>query len=106
MQIKRLEKAFAAFAALEKTHQPLHFVQVFLLVAAHDHGPTFKEIEATLGLTNSAVSRTVMALGDTSRKGTPGYGLLTTQKDLREGRRLVVKLTAAGKKLLRELQSI
>lgn len=106
MQIKHLGKVFAAFAAFEKTHQPLHFAQVFLVVAAADDGCTFDEIMSTLGLTNSAVSRTVMALGGTSRKQTPGYGLLTTQKDPLEGRRFLVKLTGSGKKLLRELQSI
>ena len=106
MQIKRLQNAFAAFAAFEKTHQPLHFAQVFLVVAAHDDGCTFDEIQSTLGLTNSAVSRTVKALGGTSRKQTPGYGLLTTQRDPREGRRYLVKLTGSGKKLLGDLQSV
>lgn len=106
MQIKRLKKAFAAFSAYEKTHLPIHFAEVILTVAEHQDGCTFKQIENSLDLTNSAVSRTVMALGSEDRKGQPGYGLLTTQRDPLEGRRYVVKLTGAGNKLLNDLQAI
>ena len=106
VEIKRLQKALSAFSAFEKTHLPMHFAQVLLIVAEQPGGCTFKVIEDRLGLKNSAVSRTVMALGATDRKGQPGYGLVTSQRDPDEGRRFLVRLTNAGNKLIRELQAI
>ena len=59
-----------------------------------------------LNLTNSAISRSVMAMGDTNRKGQPGFDLLDTFKDPKEGRRFLVRLSPRGKALYRQLQSI
>ena len=84
---------------------PLHFCQIFLVVARRGQC-TFPELMEELNLTNSAISRSVMAMGDTHRKGTPGFGLLETRKDHREGRRFLVYLSPKGKALYRQLQSI
>lgn len=105
MDNNQLGKALAAFAVLDPTHLPIHFAQVFLVVAAE--GPcTFQTVMERLDLTNSAVSRTVMALGETNRKGQPGFGLLITFRDPAEGRRFLVALSAKGKALARQIDTI
>jgi len=105
MDHDQLARALAPFAVLSPTHFPLHFAQVFLVVARK--GPcTFQTVMEELDLTNSAVSRTVMALGQTNRKGQPGFDLLTVFRDPAEGRRFLITLTPKGKALARQLQGI
>ncbi len=105
MDLSQLESALAAFSFLSPTSFPVHHAEVFLLVAKE--GPcTYDAIEKALNLSNSTVSRTVMALGELHRKGYPGHGLLETYSDPAEGRRYLVRLTAKGKALLRQLQAI
>ena len=105
MDLHQLESATAAFAVLSPTHLPLHFCQIFLVVARRNQC-TFQELMEELNLTNSAISRSVMAMGDTNRKGQPGFDLLDTFKDPKEGRRFLVRLSPRGKALYRQLQSI
>ena len=105
MDLHQLESATAAFAVLSPTHLPIHFVQIFLVVGEKGQ-ITFQELMEELNLTNSAISRSVMAMGETHRKGTPGFGLMETRKDHREGRRFLVYLSPKGKALYRSLQSI
>jgi DNA-binding MarR family transcriptional regulator len=105
MDHDQLARALAPFAVLSPTHFPLHFAQVFLVVARK--GPcTFQTVMEELDLTNSAVSRTVMALGQTNRKGQPGFDLLAVFRDPAEGRRFLITLTPKGKALARQLQGI
>jgi DNA-binding MarR family transcriptional regulator len=105
MDHDQLARALAPFSVLSPTHFPLHFAQVFLVVARK--GPcTFQTVMEELDLTNSAVSRTVMALGQTNRKGQPGFDLLTVFRDPAEGRRFLITLTPKGKALARQLQGI
>lgn len=105
MDHSQLASALAAFAVLSPTHLPIHFAQIFLVVAKNEPC-TFQTVMEALDLTNSAVSRTVMALGQTSRKGTPGFDLMYAAKDPKEGRRLIIFLTPKGKALYRQLTSI
>ena len=102
MDMAQLGRALAAFAVNSPTHWPNHFSQVFLAVA-QQQPVTFAELEEVLGLSNSAISRTVAALGETHRKGTTGYGLCVVSKDPAEGRRFIVMLTAKGEALKRQL---
>ena len=104
MELKQFERALACFAAIEPTHQMLHFAQAFLVLAEHEPC-TFRTVGEALNLTNSSVSRIVRALGQTNRKGTPGFGLVYTAKDPKEGRREIVMLTPKGKALLRSLKA-
>lgn len=67
---------------------------------------TYEDLEAALNLSNSTVSRTVHALGDTRRRGYDGHGLLETFRDPDEGRRFMVRLTAKGKALVRQLEGL
>lgn len=105
MDLRQLESALAAFSVLNPTQLPLHHVQVFLEVAKAG-SCTYAEIEEALNLANSTVSRTVNALGDTHRKGHPGFDLLEVHPDPDEGRRFVVRLTAKGKALVRQIEGI
>ena len=101
----QFEKALGTFAVLSPTHMPLHFCQIFLVVTRRGQC-TYQELMEELNLTNSAISRSVMAMGITNRKGMPGFDLLRTWPDPREGRRLLVGLTAKGKALNRSLESL
>jgi DNA-binding MarR family transcriptional regulator len=65
-----------------------------------------KDIEAATGLSNSAVSRTIHALGDTHRKGKQGFGLIRTEKDPEEGRRSLVMLSSKGERMAKLLQQL
>ena len=105
MDLAQLARALDAFAALDPTHFPLHHAQVFLQVAAKGRS-TYGEIEKALGLTNGSVSRTVTAMGETNRRGDPGYDLLEIHPDPDEGRRHLVVLTPRGRALLRQLQNL
>ena len=105
MDLRQLGSALAAFAVLSPTHLPIHFVQIFLVVGEKGQ-ITFQELMEELNLTNSAISRSVMAMGETHRKGTPGFDLLEAFKDPAEGRRFLVRLSPKGKALYRSLQSI
>ena len=105
MDLRQLGSALAAFAVFSPTPLPIHFVQIFLVVGERGQ-VTFQELMEELNLTNSAISRSVMAMGEVHRKGTPGFELLETRKDHREGRRFLVYLSPKGKALYRQLQSI
>lgn len=106
MDLRQLENALAAFSSLSPTAFPMHHAEVLLVVAGAARGVTYGEIEKALNLSNSTVSRTVHALGDTHRKGYDGHGLLETVKDPEEGRRLLVRLTAKGHALIRQLEKL
>ena len=47
-----------------------------------------------------------MALGQTNRRGDPGYDLLKVDADPSEGRRFIVTLTAKGRALKRQLDKL
>ena len=105
MDLRQLDSALRSFAVFDPTHLPIHFVQIFLVVGERGQ-VTFQELMEELNLTNSAISRSVMAMGEVHRKGKPGFDLLETRKDHREGRRFLVSLSPKGKALYRQLQSI
>ena len=105
MDSRLLGRALDVFAVLDPTHLPAHFIQIFLLVA-QEEPIKFLDIEERLGLSNSAVSRTIQALGAVSRKGTQGFGLVTVERDPEEGRRYVALLTPRGRALYRQIEAI
>ena len=102
MDLRVLGRALGLFAVLDPTHLPSHFIQVFLVIA-RDGPCTLKHIEDQLNLSNSAVSRTVHALGETNRKGNPGFALVTVAQDPAEGRRFLALLTSRGQAVKRQL---
>jgi DNA-binding MarR family transcriptional regulator len=105
VDLRQLAKALQSFAVLEPTQLPLHFLQVFLVVA--ECGPcTYRRIEERLNLTNSSVSRTLNALAETHRSGRNGFGLVVLEQDPAEGRRFQARLSARGEALRRQLESL
>ena len=105
MDLRQLERALAAFSVLNPKSFPMHHAEVFLYVARH--GPcAYEDMQEALDLSNSTISRTVHALGDQHRKGYDGHGLLDLKRDPQEGRRFAVSLTAKGKALVRQLESL
>lgn len=106
MGLSELEQALNAFSVLSQAQAfPVHHAQVFLAVARGDE-PTYQEIETRVGLTNSSVSRTLMALGALHRKGCTGMGLVATYQDPGNRRRFRARLTSRGRALLRQLEGI
>jgi DNA-binding MarR family transcriptional regulator len=105
MDSRLLGRALDLFAVLDPTHLPAHFIQVFLVVA--QDGPcTIRHVEEQLNLSNSAVSRTVQALGFINRRGQQGFNLLTVERDPEEGRRFLVMLTSRGRALYRQIEAL
>lgn len=105
MDLSQLERALAAFAVLSPVSFPLHHAQIFLVVAKRGQC-CYWDIEDELSITNGTVSRCVHAMGDTHRKGYPGHGLLETFRDPAEGRRFLVRLTAKGRALARQIEGL
>ena len=105
MDLSQLERALAAFAVLSPFSFPLHHAQIFLVVAERGQC-SYWDIEDELSITNGTVSRCVHAMGDTHRKGYPGHGLLEIFRDPAEGRRFLVRLTAKGRALARQIEGL
>ena len=105
MDLRALGNALDLFAVLDPTHLYAHHIQVFLVVA-RDGPCTFKHIEDQLQLSNSAISRTVQALGTTNRKGQPGFELVEVVRDPAEGRRFLVGLTSRGHAIARQIKNL
>ena len=96
MDLDRLGVALDLFRSMGHGTLPLHFAQMFLLVALYEP-ITYKRLEEEINLTNSSVSRTLNALSDFHRTGEPGLGLIKLVNDPAEGRRRVARLSAKGK---------
>ena len=105
MDLRVLGTALDLFAVLDPTHLYAHHIQVFLVVA-RDGPCTLKHIEDTLNLSNSAVSRTIQALGQTHRKGHQGFDLVVVERDPTEGRRFLVMLTSRGHAIARQIKQL
>jgi len=105
MDHRLLARALDLFAVLDPTHLYAHHIQVFLVVA-RDGPCTLKHIEDQLNLSNSAVSRTIQALGALNRKGQPGFDLVTFERDPAEGRRYLAMLTSKGHALVRQIKNL
>lgn len=108
MDLDHLAAATDSFAAQhdDPTAVPLHHFRLFIEVGRLGGRCTYRQLQDSLSLNNSSVSRTVNALGAEHRKGRPGLGLLITYPDPDEGRRNLVALSPKGSALLRQLQNL
>ena len=105
MDMDQFARGLDAFAAHDPTHLYIHHVQAFLEVARHGRR-TYEEIAAALNITPSSVSRIAQSMSDTHRNGTPGHGLMEIGRDPGEGRRYVLRLSAKGEAMARQLRNI
>lgn len=101
----KFHRALDLFSTLSPTHLYAHHIRVFLTVAT-DEPCTIADIAKQNGLSNSAVSRTINALGATNRKGEPGFDLVYAEPDPEEGRRDLIRLTSKGKALARSVDGV
>ena len=90
-----------ALRSMETLPGDARVVDAQMIWALHQHGPmTSEELEQRLAMSNSSISRRAQRLGSTNRQGEPGYGLIRSGRDPREGRRFVYGLTKAAQALL------
>jgi len=99
--IDMLIKVIGVLRAIDDV-MPTQVAQSFLCVALHP-GLTMQELSDQTGLSQSACSRNVAALGEWHRFGKPGYGLVEAVPDPKEGRRKIMFLTPRGRTLMRDI---
>ncbi|MBD9371353.1 winged helix-turn-helix transcriptional regulator [Rhizobium sp. ARZ01] len=81
---------------------PIQMAHVFLAIMARP-GTTMANLADEVGISQASCSRSVAALGDWHRLGKPGYGLIETAPDPKEGRRMIMFLSPKGRQLARQL---
>ena len=107
MDLGRLATALEIFGALAPGHLPTHHVQMVLFIGTGGPaGVTYQEIERRFGLSNAAASRSVNALSDSARHRKSALGLVEIFRDVDEGRRYRVRLTAKGQALIRSIEQL
>ncbi|PZU83088.1 MAG: hypothetical protein DI528_17985 [Shinella sp.] len=84
---------------------PMQMVSVFLVIAMRP-GVYQRDLIGFVGISQPAVSRHVMALGERNRHGEPGLGLILQRRDPFDARQITLHLTPAGKALVERLLSI
>jgi DNA-binding MarR family transcriptional regulator len=81
---------------------PLPFVTSFLMVAL-DEGKGVNAYARALGIHRAAMSRYLRDIGDRSRNGGPGLGLVTVEDHPTDRQRSQVFLTAKGRSIAKEV---
>lgn len=98
-----------ALETLDRGARDLNLTQVTLLLhVAHagDNGIDQGRLAELAGASPASVSRTVRILGDMHYdKSRAGYGLVSFDFDPTDNRKRVVRLTAAGKRLIERVVS-
>lgn len=100
--LKRAKKLIDLLADEMDRTAPLHNVQAFLEVAvssAEGNALEVKEIQQRLGMTSSALSRALGAIGEWSYTHKPGLDLVKAKMDYTDRRRKPMVLTDRGEKL-------
>ena len=107
MDVRQLETALEVLGALAPGHMPVHHCQILLFIAAGGPaGITYADIEARFCLSNAAASRTVNTLSEGARHRKSSLGLVEIFRDVEEGRRYRVRLTAKGAAIVRSLEAL
>ena len=79
-------------------------VQTFLIVAIHE-GCSLTDIVKTTGWSQSTISRHLLDLGPFLRDKSPGFGLISNERDPMELRKNIYMLTDRGRALVRKVHS-
>lgn len=107
MDLDRLATALEIFGSLAPGHMPTHHVQMVLFVSTGGpSGVTYGQIEARFCLSNASASRSVNALSTDARHRKSALGLVEVFRDVEEGRRYRVRLTAKGQALIRSIEQL
>ena len=107
MDLDRLATALEIFGSLAPGHLPTHHVQMVLFISTGGtQGVTYAAIESRFSLSNASASRSVNALSDGARHRKSALGLVEIFRDVDEGRRYRVRLTAKGQALLRSIEQL
>lgn len=107
MDLDRLATALEIFGSLAPGHMPTHHVQMVLFIGTGGPaGVTYAAIEGRFGLSNASASRSVNALSDGARHRKSALGLVEIFRDVEEGRRYRVRLTAKGQALIRSIEQL
>jgi len=116
-KLKVLADCLRIIADLTDSAEPLHQAQLLIEVAmaaqrlepeasgdeVFDNRVNIGDLADTLGISSSASSRNVAALGDWHRKQRPGYRLVTTKLHPDDRRRKAVVLTRKGETVINQL---
>lgn len=98
-----LQRQLAIFGSLNPNSQPLHHLQMFLVIAEAGNC-LYQDLEQYFHLSNAAVSRSVCALGEEPNHRKSGLGLVERYPDPAEGRRYRIRLTKKGKLIYDQMQ--
>jgi len=94
-------KLCSALRLLETQGNDARIADAQIVALLDEQGPqTYDQLAVHLALSTSAVSRTVLRLSAKNRKGKAGFGLVTVERDPREGRRYLALLSAKGRAFL------
>ena len=105
-KLKKLADCLRIIADLTDSAEPLHQSQLLIEVAramVRDEKLEVSAIAERLGISTSASSRNVAALGDWHRLQKTGYQLVTTKLDPSDRRRKSVVLTRKGETVINQL---
>lgn len=100
----KISMALSAVRLIDE-HMPAQTLSVFIAIA-QNNGITVSEIGVKTNLTSSSASRNVQALSDWHWLKRPGLGLVSTEVDLMDTRRKIVKLKPKGEQLAKQLACI
>ena len=108
MDRSRLSAALEVVGSVCDSSIPLHQIAMVLFIGEHGPGGcTYAAIEARLGISNAAASRSVNSLSTSARhRKTEPMGLVEVFIDPEEGRRYRVRLTKKGLTLMRALDQL
>jgi DNA-binding MarR family transcriptional regulator len=99
--LKSQINALKPFRSLRDT-MPLQYVSTFLLVATDEHQNVTEYAKRT-GTSQSLMTRHLADLGTVNRHHKKGFGLVELYEDVMDRRNKLVRLTARGQSIVREM---
>jgi len=98
---KSMLNALKPFRA-ERKNMPLQYVAAFMHVASEE-GLNVTEYAKRAGVSQSLMTRHLQDLGEVNRHHEDGMGFVEADGDLMDRRNSLIRLTAKGKKVAREI---
>lgn len=96
----------AAYLMQYDPDMPISRLRVFIYVAQRKD-TLVRDLVKVTGLSQATISRTLAILGEKPQRGNqPGLGWVDVSPDPDDPRRVVLNLTAAGKKVIAEIEEL